>query len=64
MAAAAHTPGGYGGVPQSIGKEFNDADAGTGILKGKPKQSRQKRSSGLLSAAIKGAMEKYGKHLT
>lgn len=28
MAAAAHTPGGYGGVPQSVGKEFNDADTG------------------------------------
>lgn len=26
MAAAAHTPGGYGGVPQKVGKEFNDAD--------------------------------------
>ncbi len=33
MAAAAHTKGGYGGVPQSVGKEFNSADAGTGILK-------------------------------
>ena len=28
MAAAAHTPGGFGGVPQSVGKEFNDADKG------------------------------------
>lgn len=26
MAAAAHTPGGYDGVPQSVGKEFNAAD--------------------------------------
>lgn len=26
MAAAAHNPGGYGGVPQTVGKEFNDAD--------------------------------------
>jgi len=26
MAAAAHTPGGYGGVPQSVGKEFHAAD--------------------------------------
>jgi hypothetical protein len=33
MAAAAHTPGGYGGVPQSVGREFNEADKGTGILK-------------------------------
>lgn len=35
MAAAAHTKGGYGGVPQSVGKEFNQADEGTGILKKK-----------------------------
>jgi hypothetical protein len=34
MAAAAHTKGGYGGVPQKVGKEFNQADKGTGILKG------------------------------
>lgn len=26
MQAAAHTPGGYGGVPQSVGKEFVAAD--------------------------------------
>jgi hypothetical protein len=26
MAIAAHTPGGYGGVPQSVGKEFHSAD--------------------------------------
>ena len=26
MAAAAHTPGGYGGVPQSVGKDFNKSD--------------------------------------
>lgn len=26
MAAAAHTKGGFGGVPQSVGKEFNQAD--------------------------------------
>ena len=32
MAAAAHTRGGYGGVPQKVGKEFNKADTGTGIL--------------------------------
>ena len=28
MQAAAHTPGGYGGVPQSVGKEFVGDDAG------------------------------------
>jgi hypothetical protein len=33
MAAAAHTKGGYDGVPQKVGKEFNKADKGTGIRK-------------------------------
>lgn len=28
MSIAAHTPGGYGGVPQSVGAEFHAADAG------------------------------------
>lgn len=39
MAAAAHTPGGYGGVPQSVGRDFNEADKGTGILKKKRTKS-------------------------
>lgn len=26
MRAAAHTPGGYGGVPQSVGREYTAAD--------------------------------------
>ena len=42
MAAAAHTPGGYGGVPQSVGKEFNKADAGTGIFKAKANPNKKK----------------------
>jgi hypothetical protein len=32
MAAAAHTKGGYGGVPQKVGKEFNQADKGSKLL--------------------------------
>jgi len=32
MAAAAHTKGGYGGVPQKVGKEFNQADKGGKLL--------------------------------
>lgn len=32
MAAAAHTKGGFGGVTQKVGREFNQADKGTGIL--------------------------------
>lgn len=39
MAAAAHTPGGYGGVPQSVGKDFNQADKGTNIRKKKRSKS-------------------------
>jgi hypothetical protein len=30
MRAAAHTKGGYGGVPQSVGKEFAKADKKSG----------------------------------
>ena len=26
MAAAAHTKGGFGGVPQKVGREFSNAD--------------------------------------
>jgi hypothetical protein len=42
MAAAAHTKGGYGGVPQKVGKEFNQADKGTGILRKGGKSKRGK----------------------
>jgi hypothetical protein len=34
MAAAAHTPGGFGGVPQSVGKDFFAADQAKGHKKG------------------------------
>ena len=34
MAAAAHTKGGFGGVSQSVGKEFNQADTGKKFNKG------------------------------
>ena len=30
MRAAAHTPGGYGGVPQKVGKDFVAADKKAG----------------------------------
>lgn len=30
MAAAAHTKGGFGGVPQAVGKEFAAADKAKG----------------------------------
>lgn len=35
MEAAAHTKGGYGGVPQSVGKDFAAADASKGSPKSK-----------------------------
>jgi hypothetical protein len=41
MAAAAHTKGGYGGVPQKVGKEFNQADKG-GKLLSKAMKKRKK----------------------
>ena len=41
MAAAAHSKGGYGGVPQAVGKEFNDADKGAGRIKPKRKAPRR-----------------------
>lgn len=53
MAAAAHTPGGYGGVPQKVGQDFNQADKGGAMLKSAMKDrharevmTRKKASSG------------------
>jgi len=43
MAAAAHTKGGYGGVPQSVGKEFNKADKREGLLSGLKRKTTRKR---------------------
>lgn len=40
MAAAAHTKGGFGGVPQSVGREFNKADTGTKMLSRAMKRRR------------------------
>jgi len=48
MAAAAHTPGGYGGVPQKVGKEFNQADKGTKLLS---KANRIKKSGAISDRA-------------
>lgn len=38
MNIAAHTPGGYGGVPQKVGKEFHAADKAKDSKKSKPKE--------------------------
>jgi hypothetical protein len=42
MAAAAHTKGGYDGVPQKVGKEFNQADKGGKLLSKAMKGKRGK----------------------
>lgn len=47
MAAAAHTKGGFGGVPQSVGKDFNQADKGTGIIKPKRKSMDRYKQVGV-----------------
>ena len=56
MAAAAHTPGWYGGVPQGVGEEFNQADAGTGILRGprKPASAGQKAKQMAQAKLLRG----------
>lgn len=43
MAAAAHDKkfAEKAGVPQKVAKEFNRADAGTGIIQPKPKKKRK-----------------------
>ena len=43
MAAAAHDPAfaARAGVPLKVAKEFNKADAGTGIIKPKRKRSKK-----------------------
>lgn len=41
MAAAAHTKGGFGGVPQKVGKEFNAADKGSKMLSSAMKKKRK-----------------------
>jgi hypothetical protein len=44
MAAAAHTRGGYGGVPQKVGREFNQADKGSKLLSNAEKHKPARKS--------------------
>lgn len=57
MAAAAHTQGGYGGVPKAVAKEFNEADKATGILK-HPRPGIKRKDK--LAEAIHQAQAKHG----
>lgn len=43
MAAVAHSPSFAKkvGIKQSVGRDFNQADKGTGILRGNPKKQRR-----------------------
>jgi hypothetical protein len=68
MEAAAHTPGGYGGVPQSVGRDFARADDKAGITKmhnGKPAGSPKSRDDHMARrAAVVGkeqAAKEFGK---
>ena len=60
MAAAAHTPGGYGGVPQSVGKEFNEADTGK-KRSALPKRVGHLRKRGMISDKQHEKMESRSK---
>lgn len=42
MEAAAHTKGGYGGVPQKVGKEYVAADKAAGKYQAKVKPKKGK----------------------
>lgn len=48
MAIAAHTPGGYGGVPQSVGQEFHAADKAVGKNGQKPTSDGHRRVAAVL----------------
>ncbi len=41
MEAAAHTKGGFGGVPQSVGKDFAEADKREGSRYGKTPKAKK-----------------------
>lgn len=45
MEAAAHTPGGYGGVPQTVGKEFANADK-------RAQHMAKRKSAGMSHSAV------------
>ncbi len=50
MAAAAHTKGGYGGVPQAVGAEFNQADTGGAMLR---RGAKQRAAAAVLRASVR-----------
>jgi hypothetical protein len=60
MEAAAHTPDGYGGVPQSVGREFADADERKGRGSPKSKEEHMARRSKAVGQRATG--KEFGVH--
>ena len=54
MEAAAHTPGGYGGVPQKVGKDFAAADKASGKYRGRGKKTATAKSKTKKSRSWRG----------
>ena len=54
MEAAAHTPGGFGGVPQSVGKEFVAADESEEDREGEKNEPQVHDSAGIIFVAPNG----------
>lgn len=58
MEAAAHTPGGYGGVPQSVGREFANADKRKKHSPSSPEEHMAKRRQS--GHTLKGVAKEFG----
>ena len=54
MEAAAHTSGGYGGVPQKVGKDFVAADKASGKYRGRGKKTASAKSKTKKTRAWRG----------
>ena len=70
MAAAAHTKGGFGGVPQSVGKEFVAADkakklkgGGVSLTVGRGEKLPEKQGAGLTEKGRAKYNRETGSHL-
>jgi Domain of unknown function (DUF6321) len=67
MEAAAHTKGGFGGVPQKVGKEFVNADkmkeGGTSLAVGRGEKLSTKEGAGLTAKGRAKYNRENGSHL-
>jgi len=62
MEAAAHTPGGYGGVPQSVGKDFAAADEKRGADHARANQAKTKGAENNAAGHAKQMHEQGAAH--